>query len=214
VVDPRGTRPILLVGAGGHAQACIDVIEQEGRFRVAAILGLPQEVGELVLGHPVSGTDSDMQRLAVNIEHALVAVGQIASPEPRIRLFQALEQLGFAMATVISPRAYVSPHAAIGPGTIVMHGATVNAGATIGRNCILNSHCLVEHGASIADHCHVATAAVVNGNARVGAGTFVGSGVRIRQSVSVGRNCVIGMGQAVVADCPDGTRLTSKDRAG
>ena len=24
--------PILLIGAGGHARACIDVIEQEGRF--------------------------------------------------------------------------------------------------------------------------------------------------------------------------------------
>ena len=27
--------PLLLVGAGGHARACIDVIELEGRFVIA-----------------------------------------------------------------------------------------------------------------------------------------------------------------------------------
>jgi len=205
---------ILLVGAGGHAQACMDVIGQEGRFRIAGIIGLPGEVGAKVLGQAVSGTDADLAGLAAQVKHALVTVGQIESPEPRIRLFQALEQLGFTMATVVSPRAYVSPHAVIGPGTIVMHGATVNAGATIGRNCILNSHSLVEHGAAVGDHCHVATAAVLNGNVKIGAGTFVGSGATIRQSLTIGRNCVIGMGQAVAADMPDGTRWMSRRKMG
>ncbi len=203
--------PILLVGAGGHAQACIDVIEQEGRFRVAGIIGLPNEVGGKVLGYPISGTDADLPGLAADVKYALVTVGQIASPEPRTRLFQTLERLGFIMASIVSPRAYVSPHAVIGPGTIVMHGATVNAGAAIGRNCILNSHSLIEHGASIADHCHIATGAIVNGGVKIGEGTFVGSGARIRESVTVGRGCFIGMGQLVVADCPDKTRFTSKD---
>jgi hypothetical protein len=35
--------PILLVGAGGHARACLDVIEQEGRFVVKGLVGLPKE---------------------------------------------------------------------------------------------------------------------------------------------------------------------------
>ena len=29
---------ILLIGSGGHARACIDVIEQEGRFRIGGLV--------------------------------------------------------------------------------------------------------------------------------------------------------------------------------
>ena len=36
---------VLLVGAGGHARACIDVIETEGRFKIAGLVGRSEEVG-------------------------------------------------------------------------------------------------------------------------------------------------------------------------
>ena len=198
---------ILLVGAGGHAQSCIDVVEREGCFHIAGLIGLPREAGTRVLGYQVLGTDADLQVLHGQIQTAIVTVGQIKTAEPRIRIFRQLEEIGFAMPAIVSPHAYVSPHAQIGPGSIVMHVAIVNAGAVVGRNCIINSNALVEHGARIADHCHIATAAVVNGEANVGEGTFVGSGATVRELVNVGKNCVIGMGQMVLADCPDGCRL-------
>ena len=48
----RVTRaPLLLIGAGGHARACLDVIELEGRYDVVGLLGLPEEVGGEVLGY-------------------------------------------------------------------------------------------------------------------------------------------------------------------
>ena len=54
--------PILLVGAGGHARACIDVIEQEGRFVVKGLVGFHKEVGSAILNNPVLGTDEDWER--------------------------------------------------------------------------------------------------------------------------------------------------------
>lgn len=198
---------IVLVGAGGHAAACIDVIEQQGCFAVAAVVGEAAEVGKNVLGYPVIGTDADLPTLIAQYGNALVTVGQIKTPELRIRLFTRLAQLGATMPTVVSPRAYVSPHATLGAGSIVMHGAVVNAGATIGRNCILNSMSLIEHHANIADHCHIATAAVVNGAVTIGAGTFVGSDTAIRQGVRIGERCLIGMGQRILTDCKAGTTL-------
>jgi sugar O-acyltransferase (sialic acid O-acetyltransferase NeuD family) len=198
---------ILLIGAGGHALSCIDVIEQEGHFEIAGLAGLPHEVGTKVLGYPVLGTDEELQALLGVAQHALVTVGQIKSPAPRVRLFQRVEQLAFAMPTIISPHAYVSPHAQLGAGTIVMHGAIVNAGAVVGRNCILNSHSLVEHGARIADHCHIATAAVINGDASIGTETLIGSKAVVRESISIGKHCLIGMGQKVFNDCPDASRI-------
>ena len=199
--------PILLVGAGGHARACIDVIEQEGSFVVAGLVGQPHEVGTRMLGYSVLGTDADLPALRGDYANALVSVGQIKTSESRMRLFDLLEQSGYALPSIVSPRAYVSPHARLGAGTIVMHGAIINAGAVVGRNCIINSHSLVEHDAVIADHCHIATAAAINSGVHIGAGTFVGSNSSVRPCTNIGERCLIGMGQRVLADCEAGTSM-------
>jgi sugar O-acyltransferase (sialic acid O-acetyltransferase NeuD family) len=201
------TAPVLLLGAGGHARACIDVIEQEGRFTIAGLLGRSGEVGARILGYPVVGTDADVHRLLREYTHALIAVGQIKTPEPRMRLFDLLLQNGYVLPVVVSPRAHVSRHATLGAGTIVMHGAIVNAGAVVGRNCIINSQSLVEHDAVIGDHCHVATAAAINSGVHIGSATFIGSNSTVRQQVHIGERCVIGMGQRVLADCKAGTQM-------
>lgn len=198
---------ILLVGAGGHARVCADVIKLEGRFTIAGLLGMPEEVGTSTLGLPVLGTDADLSSMREDYRYALVTVGQIKTPAVRIRLFDLLEQLGFEMPVIVSPKSYVSEYASLGAGTIVMHGAVVNAGAEVGRNCILNSQSLVEHDARIGDHCHISTSAAINGDVRVGRGTFVGSNTAVRNGISIGENCVIGMGQNVLADCEPATRL-------
>ena len=203
---------VLLVGAGGHARACIDVIENEGRFKIAGLVGRNEEIGSRILGYPVLGSDADLGRLRAEHAHALIAVGQIKTPEPRMRLFELLRQSGYELPVFVSPHAHVSQHATLGAGTIVMHGAVVNAGATVGCNCIINSQSLVEHDAVIGDHCHVATAAAINSGVRIGPATFIGSNSTVRQLVNIGTKCVIGMGQRVLADCPDGTQMPPVER--
>ena len=201
---------ILLLGAGGHARACIDVIEQEGRYEIVGLIGLPEQAGDTVLGYSVIGSDADIPRLAGVCECALVTTGQIKTPDVRIRLFAELERLGIELPAVISPRAYVSRHASVGLGTIVMHGAIVNAGAAVGRNCILNTQSLIEHDVIVADHCHIATRAAVNSGTTVGSGTFIGSGSTVKQQLSLGNRCVVGMGQAVRANCGSGSQVPAR----
>lgn len=201
---------ILLIGAGGHAQACIDVIEREGRFAIAGLVGLPQETGGILLGHKVIGSDADLPELRQRHAFALVTIGQIKTPMPRTAAFGQLLALGFELPVIVSPGAWVSPHARVGNGSIVMHGAIVNAGAVIGDNCIINSRALVEHGSVVGSHCHIATGALVNGDVIIGERTFVGSGAVIREGLSVGSDCVIAMGALVHIACGDGMRLPAK----
>jgi len=213
---------LLLIGAGGHCRSCIDVIEQEGRFQIAGIVdkGGEAESSKLkaqsqkntavaeteVLGYPIIGTDDDLPELRIKYSHALVTVGQIKSPDVRIRLYDRLLELGFELPAIISPMAHVSRHAKIGQGTIVMHHALVNAGAVVGENCTINTKALVEHDAVIEDHCHIATGAIVNGGVIVGNGTFVGSNAVSREGIRIGKRCVIGAGARALADVEDGAR--------
>jgi sugar O-acyltransferase (sialic acid O-acetyltransferase NeuD family) len=195
---------ILLVGAGGHALSCIEVIEHGGRFRIVGLVGSAAEVGTKVLGYPVLGTDAELAELRSCCRFALITVGQMRPSPLRAQLYARVHEAGFELPAIVAADAVVSRHATIGAGSIVMHGAIVNAGARVGENCILNSRCLVEHGAAIGDHCHVATGAIVNGDAAVGAGSMLGSGSVLREGRRVGRDSLVGMGLAVLRDLPDG----------
>lgn len=198
---------ILLVGAGGHARSCIDVLET-ANWEIVGLFAQREEVGTTVLGYPVIGTSADLADHIAAVPFALVVIGQIESPAPRIMMFECLQKLGFQLPVVISPKAHVSRHACILDGSIVMHGAVVNAGAIVGRNCIVNTQALVEHDAEVGDHCHISTRATLNGGVRVGRGSFVGSGAVVRQETRIGEGCFIGMGSVIRRDCPDLARVT------
>ena len=154
---------IILVGGGGHCKACIDVIEQEGKYSIAGIVDVMEKLHQKILGYEIIATDDDLPGFVKEYENFLITLGQIKSPERRIRIFENLKESGIKLPVIISPLAYVSKHAKIEEGTIVMHYALVNAGAKVGKNCIINTKALIEHDAWIGDHCHIATGAVING---------------------------------------------------
>lgn len=202
-----GVKPLILIGGGGHCHACIDVIETTGRYAIAGIIQ-PKSAGlEPVLGYPILGDDEALPDLLRRTAHALVTVGQITSPETRMRLYHLLKVHGAELPVIQARTAYCSRHATLGEGSILLHGSLVNASARIGANCIINTQALIEHDARISDHCHIATGARVNGGAAVGAGSFIGSGAILREGISIGEYSIIGAGQVILSDLPPHTRV-------
>ena len=177
---------IILIGGGGHCKSVIDVIEQEGKFKIVGIVDKPELLGCKVLGYSVIGNDDDLSGLAKKYQYALITVGQIKSPDLRIELFSLASKSGFLLPSIISPRAYVSKHAVVGKGTIVMHDELINVNAKIGENCIINSKALIEHDAVIENHCHISTGSIINGGAIVKCHTFFGSNATSREYMKVG----------------------------
>ena len=195
---------IVLIGTGGHAKSCIDVVESQGLYQIIGLVGFAEQVGDKVLGHKVIGTDLDLSEIRKKCKNAIVAVGQIKSPSLRVDLYERLLATDFSFPVIQSPAAYVSKYSRIGQGTIVMPQATVMPGAQIGTNSIVNTNSLIEHDSRIGNDCHVSTGAVINGNVKIGDGTFVGSGAILMQGIEIGINCVIGMGAIVRKDVGDG----------
>lgn len=189
---------LILIGGGGHCRSCIDVIEMEGRFTILGIVDEKDCLDHTLTHHPLLGREENLFELVKSCQNFLVTIGQIKSPEPRIRLFEHVRQLGMTLPIVVSPLAHVSRQAVLGEGTIIMHHAIVNAGASIGRNCIINTKALIEHDAVIEDHCHISTAAVVNGAAKVHRYSFIGSNAVLREYVVVGEESIVGAGVTVL----------------
>ena len=204
---------LILIGAGGHARSCIDVIEQLCVFDIVGLIGTDEELKGELMGYPVIGTDTDLPELAKKYQYAVITVGQISSPLIRKRLYTKVIKLGFNLPAIISPTAYVSRHAFIGDGSVVMHSAIVNANARVGNNCIINSKVLIEHDVMIGDHCHISTGAIVNGNADIGSDSFVGSGSVIKHGIVLGSGCLVSMGTSVSHHHPENSRILISNKS-
>ena len=188
-------KEIILIGGGGHCKSVIDVIELEGKFAIAGIIEKDKSlIGQKVLDYKVIGCDEDLEKLREKYEYAFITIGQIKSPDLRIKIYEKLKSLDFKLPVIISPLAYISKYAKIEEGTIIMHHALVNANAKVGKNCIINSKALIEHDAVIEDFCHISTAAVVNGGVIVKRGSFIGSNSVTKEYIEIQKNSFIKAG--------------------
>lgn len=188
-------KPLILIGGGGHCQSVIEVAESTGR-EIRGILDLPEEVGRLVLGYPVLGTDDQLADYVQSCEF-VITVGFIKNPSLRIKLFNRVREAGGVLAILIASTAYVSRHASLGAGTVVMHHAFVNAGAKIGENVIINTFCNIEHGVAVGNQSHISTGTMVNGDSKVGNNCFIGSQSVLANGISICDDVVVGAGSLV-----------------
>jgi len=203
---------IILIGAGGHCKSVIDVIEQEGKFKIHGIVDKPKLVGTKVLGYPVIGSDIDLKSLAKKYKYALVAVGQIKSAFSRIKLFKLGKSAGFYFPSIKSPRAYVSKYAKIGSGTVIMHDAIVNANSIVMENCIINNNAIVSHGSIIEDHVHLTPGSIIAGNCHIGEFTTIGMASTVFFSTKIGKNCLTHNNSSVLINLDDNSEINNNGK--
>lgn len=195
---------IVLIGGGGHCKACIDVIEAEGKFRIAGIVDMPEKVGEKISGYEIFASDDDLPRLVKEYNNFLITIGHIKDPAKRIVKYEYLKGLGATFPVIASPSAYISKHATVADGSIIMHKAYVGSNVKIGEICIINTGAIIEHDSIVGDHCHVSTGAVVNGECAVGPGTFIGSNSVLANNITVAGKAIIGAGSVVIKTISNG----------
>jgi sugar O-acyltransferase (sialic acid O-acetyltransferase NeuD family) len=191
---------VLLIGAGGHASSCIEIIEAENKKEIVGLIGTQDEVGKKLLGYEVIGTEKDFADLLELTSNLILGLGQIKSPNLRIEIKEKFIKEGFIFESVISPAAQISKHAVVGVGTVIMHGVVINAGVKIGDYSIINTGSIIEHDSKIGNFSHVSTGVIINGEASIGNNTFVGSGTVVMERINIGDNCIVGMGQQVRHD--------------
>jgi sugar O-acyltransferase (sialic acid O-acetyltransferase NeuD family) len=200
------SKKVVLIGAGGHAKACLEVIELTGEFSVAEIVGQVPEVGLSLFNREIRHTDADLALLRNKYDYAFIGIGQIHNPEPRMEMYSKLLNLGFQLPSIISKHAIVSNSAKVGAGSIIMSGAILNADCTVGKNVIVNSTTLIEHDVVVGDDCHVSTRVTINGSSRIGQGTFLGSGTVIRNGIEIGEKSFVEMGSVITESLPPHSR--------
>ena len=205
-------KKIIIIGAGGHAKSCIDIIELTKKYEIIGLIDKTLSKGYEISGYCIIGDDSALTILGNDVKYAFIAIGQIKSPNIRIRLYNFLTKHGFKLPRIISPNSYLSKHSIIKNGSILMHNTIINSHSSIGNNCIINNNALIEHDVIVEDHCHISTGAIINGGAYVGEKTFIGSGAVINQNIRIGDSCIIASGAIINEDIPSNSLIKNEQK--
>jgi UDP-perosamine 4-acetyltransferase len=192
---------VVVLGASGQAKVVIDMLQDGGKVEIVGCTShSPADVGNVILGIPVLGTDSVLPGLcAAGIRSVFVAVGD---NRVRQRLIREVLSAGFKLISAISPRAVISRHAILGAGVAVMPGAVINASSEINDGAIVNTGATVDHDCVVGCCAHLAPGASLAGWVSIGEGAFLGNGVKVIPRASVGSWSIIGAGAVVVGTLP------------
>lgn len=201
------TRPVVLLGAGGHARVVAAGLRAMGRAVIA--VAAPDGAAPFAhrLGVPVLADDAAILALdPAGVELAL-GIGMVTPSPLRRQIFERFCTAGFRFVTVVHPAAFLDRETTVGAGSVVMAGAIVQTGVRVGEGAIINTGAIVEHDCAIGAFTHVATGCVLAGGVQVGAGVHLGAGATIIQGLSIGDGVLVAAGAVVIADLPAGVRV-------
>ena len=191
---------IVLVGAGGHAKVCIELLQAMGE-RVAWCVG-GADSPDNCLGVPVLRGDENVTRLrSEGYTRLFVAIG---SNRLRERLATLGVEQGFHLVNAISPTAVISPSARLGRGIAVMAGVVINAESVVDDLAIINTGATVDHDCRIGRAAHIAPQCALAGNVLVGRQSFLGVGCKVIPEIEIGDDVTVGAGGVVIADLQEG----------
>ena len=194
------SKPVLVIGGGGHALVVVDVLRQL-EIEILAIISRDSLKKCTVFdGIKIFHNDKAMLDFSSTEIFLVNGIGSMPGSRLRATLFDYYKKNNFEFLSVISPFSIVSSHAHISEGALVLHGAIVNTGATIGDNSIINSGAIVEHECNIGKHNHIAPGASLSGSVTTGEFVHIGTGANVIQGVKIGDNSTIGAGATLTRD--------------
>lgn len=188
---------VVILGTGGHARACLDVLLSKAELDAVGCLGGPP-TGPLQV--PYLGDDSRLKDLLDGgVRRVFVAVGD---NEVRRRLVAMAVGQGLTPVSLESSAASISPRCSVGLNVLVMPGAAVNAYASLADGCIVNTGATVDHDCQIGAFAHVAPGSHLAGGVKVGDGALVGIGASILPGCEIGTGAIVGAGAVVIRNVP------------
>jgi len=194
---------IIIIGAGGHAKVCIEILHDSGNEIAFCVAGSSSP--EHCLGIPVLKGDENLLRLREEGYWKLfVAIG---SNQLRDNLSVLWVEKGHQLVNAISSHAIVSKSVNLGNGIALMAGSAINANTTIRDLAIINTGATVDHDCSIGRAVHIAPQCALAGNVAVGDRSFLGIGSMVVPGVSIGCNSTVGAGSVVLSNLDNDSRV-------
>lgn len=192
-------KPVVLLGAGGHARVLLDILKLQKRSVVSIVD--PALAGSVFRGIPVLQRDEDVLRCFRPEEVELVnGLGGTGDNRLRRKLYYDFKKQGYKFAVLRHPGAIVAENVVLGNGTQVMAGAVIQTDCVVGENTIVNTGTIVEHDCRVGSNVHLAPGCILSGGVKISDDVHLGTGTTVIQNITIGRQCLIGAGSVVLRD--------------
>jgi len=192
---------ILIYGASGHGKVIVDIVEKEGKYKIAGLIDdNPKLHGKDFCGYSVIG---GFDALTKDVSHSHKLILALGDNNARKELWERVKPLGYELACAVHPSVQIGKNVLIAPGTVVMANVAINSGSRIGENVIVNTGATVDHDCLIGGYVHISPGVHLSGNVEIGNLTHVGIGVSVIPSIKIGERVIIGAGAVVVEGIPD-----------
>jgi len=192
----------FLIACGGHGRVVLDALLATGK-KVDGIIDAQLELGSLIFGVPVVGTDNFIKTLDPKKSELVNGLGSTKNTQARQEIYNRLTKIGFKFVGVQHSSATIGAECEIAVSTQIMAGSVLQNRISTGENCVINTRASVDHDVAIADHVVISPGAIISGGVKIGYGSLIGAGAVIIQGVEIGNNCVVGAGAVVLHSVND-----------
>ncbi|MCY9826426.1 acetyltransferase [Vibrio chagasii] len=198
-------KPLVIIGAGGHASVLLDILKQQKRKVIAYISPKVALNKSHFEGIKHLRKDEDISQFTPENIELINGIGYMPKSQLRAKIYQKFNDLGYNFSGVIAESAIISSYATVAPSAQVLAGVIVQVGSVIGANSLINTGTIIEHDTTIESNVHLAPKTLVCGNSRIGRASFVGAGATIINNISVGEQCIVAAGSCIVKNVPSQT---------
>lgn len=190
---------IIIVGAGGHAQIVIDIIEKQGKYNIVALIAGSSEKKNNLFGYPIKIGDDQLELLfKQGITNIAIGIGGFRDNTVRIEVFERVKKIGFNLPPIVHPNAVLGKSVVIGEGSVVFAGVVLNPLVTIGINSIVATSSSVDHESNIGNHVLISAGVTIGAFATIGDCTLIALGAKVISGINISNNVLVAAGSVVV----------------
>jgi sugar O-acyltransferase (sialic acid O-acetyltransferase NeuD family) len=208
-LKPKIKKPVIIVGAGGHAKVIIEALLLSG-VEIIGCTSLNDKIGILCQGIRVLGGDDVI--FSYKPEDIMLAngIGSLPNQSTRWDLAVKMRARGFKFMSVKHPSIIISKNVKLEEGVQIMAGSIIQSGVIIGQDSIINSGSILDHDCLIGSQCHISPGVTLSGGVQIDNRTHIGTGTVVIQNVVVGSDTVIAAGSVIYQDIPNNITLIQR----
>lgn len=198
-------RKLVIVGDSAFAEIAYEYFTHDSHYDVAAF-AVEQAFlkRDRLFDRPVVPLEGLAERFSPQTHDVYVAIVYSQLNRLRTRLMQHAKQAGYALASYVSPAAFIWRNVAMGEHCFIFENNVVQPFVTLGSNVVLWSGNHIGHHSRIRDNVFVSSHVVVSGFCDIGENCFLGVNSSFANNIAVGKDCWIGPGVVIAKNIGNG----------
>jgi sugar O-acyltransferase (sialic acid O-acetyltransferase NeuD family) len=203
-------KKIIIVGDSAFAEVAYEYFSADSPYEVAAFAVEREFLKRSSLfGLPVVPFEEVEKEYPSSAHAVYVAVVYTQMNRLRARLMASCRGRGYALASFVSPRAFVWPNVKFGEHCFIFENNVIQPFVTVGNNVVMWSGNHIGHHSRVDDNAFISSHVVISGFCSIGANSFLGVNSATANNVTLGKDCWIGPGVVLAQNIEDGRVCTA-----